>query len=193
MPDGPAASARIRTHSSAADMRPDLARHHLESQRQETITGQDGRRLVKRPVARRPATSQVVVIHRRQIVVNQRIRMNHLERASRRQRRLGFAAARFGRHQAQDRTQPLATPQAHCNASPSPAAPDTPTPRPRQPRASSRSRPPRSARAPRPDTRPALTPRLMSWVNSSCFNRFNRFRLLTVHRPEGPGVFETTN
>ncbi len=109
-------------------MRPDLARDHLESQRQQTVTGQDGRRLVKRPVAGRPATPQVVVVHRRQIVVDQRIGVNHLQRTSRRQRRLSFAAARFGRHQAQDRTQPLATPQHSCNASPSPAAPDTPPP-----------------------------------------------------------------
>ena len=56
-----------------------LVCHNLESQRQETIASQDGRRLVKRPVAGRPAPSQIVVIHRRQIVVNQRISMNHLQ------------------------------------------------------------------------------------------------------------------
>ena len=155
--------------------RPDLARHHLERQRQEAVPGQDRRGLVERPVAGRSAAPQVVVVHRRQVVVDQRIGVHHLQRTSRRQRRLAVAAARLGRHQAQDRPQPLAAPQhavTHRHRQPR----RTRRRRgPRQPPASSRSRPPRPDAAPGPDTRPALTPRSMSWENSSCFNRFNRF------------------
>ena len=88
-----------------------LAGDHLERQRQEPVPGQDRRRLVKRLVAGRPAAPQVVVVHRRQVVVDQRIGMNHLQRTGRRHRRLGIAAARLGRHQAKHRPQPLATPQ----------------------------------------------------------------------------------
>ena len=104
---------------------PDLARQHLERQRQEPIPGQDRRRLVKRPVAGRPATPQVVVVHRRQIVVNQRIRVHHLQRTAAGNAASPVAATRLGRHQAQERAAAACHPPAHCNASPSPAAPDT--------------------------------------------------------------------
>ena len=65
---------------------------------------------------RRPSPPQRVVVHRRQIVVDQRVGVNELERAGRRQRQraraLGIRAVgcadRFGRGERQHRPQPLA-------------------------------------------------------------------------------------
>ena len=52
--------------------------------------------------------AQIVVVHRRQVVVDQRIGVDHLHRAGRRHRRLGGAPTGLGRHQHQHRPQPLA-------------------------------------------------------------------------------------
>ncbi len=154
---------------------PDLARHHLERQRQEPVARQDRRGLVKRPVTGRPAAPQVVVVHRRQVVVNQRISVNHLERTGRRQRRIRIRRRTPRPPSGKGPDAAACRPPAHCNASPWPAAPDTP----RRSRVNlgqvAAQAPPRPAGAPSPDTRPARTPRSMSWENSSCFNRFNRF------------------
>ena len=105
------ASARIRTQRRAADTGSDLVGDHLERQGQEAVPRQNRRRLVKRLVTRRPPAPQVVVVHRRQVVVDQRIGMNHLESTGRAHRRPGIAATGFGRHQAKHRPQPLSTPQ----------------------------------------------------------------------------------
>ena len=50
-----------------------LVGQHLKGQRQQGIAGQDRERFVEGLVTGGPATPQVVVVHRRQIVVDQRI------------------------------------------------------------------------------------------------------------------------
>jgi len=83
----------------------------LECQGQEAVPRQNGRRLVKCLVTRRPPAPQVVVVHRRQVIMDQRIGMNQLESTGSAHRRPGIAATGFGRHQAKHRSQPLSTPQ----------------------------------------------------------------------------------
>ncbi len=58
-------------------------------QGQQRVAGQDGGRLAVDLVTRGPAAAQVVVVHRRQIVVNQRIGVDHFHGAGRGQRGLG--------------------------------------------------------------------------------------------------------
>ena len=57
-------------------------RQHLEGQGQETVARQHRGRLVEGLVAGRTAAPQIAVVHRRQIVVDQRIGMHHLDRAA---------------------------------------------------------------------------------------------------------------
>ena len=54
-----------------------IAGHHFESQRQQRVAGQDRHAFAKCLMASRPAATQVVVVHRRQIVVDQRVGMDH--------------------------------------------------------------------------------------------------------------------
>src|SRR6185369_9404346 len=53
----------------------------LERESLQRVAGENCRSFVKTHVACRPAASQIVVIHRRKIVVDQRVRMDHLKRA----------------------------------------------------------------------------------------------------------------
>jgi hypothetical protein len=53
-----------------------IAREQLERQRLQRIPDQQGRRLVERLVAGRPAPTQVVVVHGRQVVVHERVNMD---------------------------------------------------------------------------------------------------------------------
>ena len=131
-PTGPAASARIATHRSAAV--PGLtsrattsnASVNRPSPARIAVASSNALWQVDRP--RRKSSSSIAG----KIVVDQRIGVHHLQRTSRRQRRLAVAAARLGRHQAQDRPEPLAAPQ------------HTVTHRHRQPRRTRRRRSPAS-------------------------------------------------
>ena len=62
-----------------------LAQHDLEGERQQSVACEHRDSIAKNLVVRGLAASIVVVVHRGQIVVNQGIRMNHLNGASRRQ------------------------------------------------------------------------------------------------------------
>ena len=55
-----------------------LAGQHVEGIGQQPVAGENGGRLVIGPVRRRPAAAQIVVVHRRQIVVHQAVAMHHL-------------------------------------------------------------------------------------------------------------------
>jgi hypothetical protein len=57
-------------------------RKHAEGQRLQAVARQDRRRLVEGHVAGRPAPTQHVVIHRRQIVVDQAVGVDHLDRGT---------------------------------------------------------------------------------------------------------------
>ncbi len=52
---------------------------HLESLGQERITGEDRGCLVELAVGRGLAATQIVIVHRRQVVMHQRIGMHHLD------------------------------------------------------------------------------------------------------------------
>ena len=70
-------------------------RQHVERQRLQRIAGQDRRAFVERLVAGRPAAAQVVVVHRRQVVVDQAVGVDQLDRGGRRVERLERRAERF--------------------------------------------------------------------------------------------------
>ena len=122
-PAGPAASASVRTQPTAASAGRTSRARTSNASVSRRIAGQDRRRLVERLVAGRPAAAQVVVVHRRQVVVDQRVGVDHLHRAGRGHRRRRVGPAGLGRHQRQERPQPLAARPAGCSASPRPAAP----------------------------------------------------------------------
>src|SRR5262245_25649996 len=54
--------------------------HYLERECQKCIAGEDRHRLTELFMARGPSTTEVIVVHRGQVIVDQRIRMNHLDR-----------------------------------------------------------------------------------------------------------------
>ena len=60
----------------------------LEGKGLEGIAAEDGRRLVVRPVAGGATTAEIVVIHRRQVVMNERVGVDHLHRDGCSRRRL---------------------------------------------------------------------------------------------------------
>ena len=66
--------------TAGGDRRLQAGGQRLEGQRLEGVAAEDRRRLVERPVAGGDAPAQVVVVHRRQVVVDERIGMDHLHR-----------------------------------------------------------------------------------------------------------------
>ena len=64
--------------------------------------------LTERAVARRPAATQVVIVHRRQVVVEQGVRVDELQRRCGRQEILGIVAQALACRQAQHRADALA-------------------------------------------------------------------------------------
>ena len=69
--------------SGRSQRRVNVAGQNFERQRQKCIAGENGHRLAERLVAGRLAAAQVVVVHRRQVVVDQRISVHHFHRTSR--------------------------------------------------------------------------------------------------------------
>ena len=66
------------------------AGQNLEGKGEQRVPGKDRRRLIEGDVARRTTAPHVVIVHRRQIVVDQRIGMDHFDR------RAGAQVAGFG-------------------------------------------------------------------------------------------------
>ena len=58
----------------------------MEGLGEESVAGQDGHAFSGDDVQRRPAASHGVVVHRRQVVVDERVGVNQLDCARRRQR-----------------------------------------------------------------------------------------------------------
>ena len=56
--------------------------NHLKSQGQQGVPGKDRRCLTKNHVRSGLAATQVVIVERRQIIVNQRVRVDQFERAT---------------------------------------------------------------------------------------------------------------
>ena len=65
-----------------------LAREQRERFGLQAVAGQNRDAVAVHDVQRRPAAPQRVVVHRRQIVVNERIGVNQLDGAGRRQRQV---------------------------------------------------------------------------------------------------------
>ena len=72
------------------------------------LSVQDRRRLVEGAVDGRPAAAQVVVVHRRQVVVDQRIAMQAFDRRPDPPRAVAFGAEGARRLDDQERPQPFA-------------------------------------------------------------------------------------
>ena len=93
-----------------------LAREQRERVRQQRVAGENRHAFAVNDVRRGPAAPQCVVVHRGEVVVHQRIGVNHFERTRRRERqvpgRVSVLAVPFGdslrRRESQDGTQPLA-------------------------------------------------------------------------------------
>ena len=80
----------------------------FEGQRYQGIAGQNRRCLVELDVTCRLTAPQVVVVHRRKIVMDQRVGMDHLDSACRRDRRVHVTTAQMVGRQHQQRPHPLA-------------------------------------------------------------------------------------
>src|SRR5262245_40971216 len=92
-------------------------RNHLERERQERVTGQNGRGFSKLLVARWTSTPEVVVGHSGQIIVNQGIGMHHLDRRRDRQYFLIVLSVDGKARNAERRSQTLSSRKnavAHC-------------------------------------------------------------------------------
>ena len=110
MPPSPAARASPST-SVAADRAVGVGGgigQHLEGERLQGVAGEDGGRLVEGAVHRRLAAAEVVVVHRGQVVMDQRIAMQKLDRRAGAQRPVARAPEQAGGLDGEERAQPLA-------------------------------------------------------------------------------------
>lgn len=82
---------------------------HFEGQRLQAVGGEDRGGLVEGPVGGRLATAQVVVVHCRQVVVDQRVGMDQLHRAGRGVGALRRTAEGLAGGVGEQRANPLAT------------------------------------------------------------------------------------
>ena len=93
-----------------------LAREQAERLGLQAVAGENCHALAVNHVRRWPPAAQVIVIHRREVVVDQRVGVNHLERAGRRHGGVARGGCRsahglrdaLGAGQYQQRPQPLA-------------------------------------------------------------------------------------
>ena len=76
----------------------DVGADDFEGQCQQCVTGQNCQRLAVHLVATGLTAAPVVVVHRGQIVVNQRVCVNHFDSTGCRQRLLSSATAGLGGH-----------------------------------------------------------------------------------------------
>ncbi len=83
----------------------------LEGEGEQPVAGQDRRRLVEGTVDGGAPAPQVVVVHGRQVVMDQRIAVQAFDRAGGGQRLVGRNAEQAGALDGQERAQPLAAPE----------------------------------------------------------------------------------
>ena len=105
----------VASASSSAAPERRVAEHEPERLHQQRVAREKRDALAERLVRARTAAALVVVVERRQVVVDERERVDELERPGRRQRRLGLGAGRLGRREADHGSDPLAAlePVAH--------------------------------------------------------------------------------
>ena len=108
----PTGAGERRHHSHARlGAQPRRLGQGLEGQRLERVAGQDRRRLVEGAMTGRTPATQVVVVHRRQIVVDQRIGVDHLDGAGRAVEQGGLESERLAGGIGEQRTDTLAAGQ----------------------------------------------------------------------------------
>ena len=88
------------------------ARRNVEGQGEQPVAGEDRGRVVERLVHRRLAAAQIVIVHRRQVVMHQRIAVHAFERGAGHQRVLAIDAEQRRAFDHQERTETLAGAQA---------------------------------------------------------------------------------
>ena len=88
-------------------------RQNVEREREQSVAGKDRGRLVELLVRGRAPAAQVVIVHRGQIVVRQRIAVHELERGAGHQRALARRLEQRGGLDHQERAQPLSAGEAH--------------------------------------------------------------------------------
>ena len=108
---GPGRVGQIDAAGGCRRGRVHVAGDNLKSQRQERVAGKNGSRFAELHMASGDSAAQVVVIHCGQIVVDERIGVDHLDRTRRGHRRLDRSAGRLARQQRQQGAQPLAAGQ----------------------------------------------------------------------------------
>ncbi len=121
MPAVPLASASvaIRLHArGGVGRRAGVAREDAERQHLQRVAGQDGGGLVERAMTGRPAAAQVVVVHRRQVVVHQRVGVDQLDGAGRAHRRARAARRASRRWHRRGRGGCACRGRARCSAAP---------------------------------------------------------------------------
>jgi hypothetical protein len=109
--DKPGSASRLgqyRTTESRPFRRANSLRQGLKGQREQRIPGQNGQGISEDFMASRPTAAQIVVIHRREVVMDQGIGMDHFHGAGGGHGPLGFAAAGFGGQQDQHRSKAFA-------------------------------------------------------------------------------------
>lgn len=94
---------------------------HAESQGLQCIAGEDGGGLIVGLVARGPAPSQIVVVHRREVVMHERVGVNQLHGTCGAIETVGFCAERLAGGIHEDRTDTLAV--TECSISHRPVQP----------------------------------------------------------------------
>ena len=104
---GPGGHGQRSATGSRHRRRPDSAGQHLKGQGQQGVAGQDGHRLAEDLVAGGPAATQIVVVHGRQIVVDQRIGVDHFHGAGGGHGRSDIPPASLCRQQGEHRPQPF--------------------------------------------------------------------------------------
>ena len=85
---------------------------HVEGEGEQPVAGEDRGGLVEFLVRGRPAAAEVVVVHRRQVVVHQRVAMHEFDRGAGHQRVLARHAEQRRGLDRQERPQPLAAAEA---------------------------------------------------------------------------------
>ena len=80
-------------------------RNDFERDRQQRVAREDCDAVPENFVARRATSAEIVVVHAREIVVDERIGVDAFHRAGERQRVVDLAATRFGRSEAKNRPQ----------------------------------------------------------------------------------------
>ena len=84
-----------------------LPQDHGECKREECIPRKNRNAVAVYDVICRLAAPQIIIVHRGQIIVNERIRMNHLECARNRQELRSICTNGIRRRHQEDRTQPF--------------------------------------------------------------------------------------